>query len=316
VVVPTCGRPEELARCLRSLGGLDYPAYDVVVVDNAVDAATSQVVHDAAAAGLRVRYVPEPRRGASRARNTGVEAARGEIIAFTDDDVAVDPDWLRRLVAGFGRGAGVSCVTGLTMPLELETPAQVWFESYGGFAQGFEPRLYDLRDNRGSTLLYPYTAGAFGASNNLAVLRSTFLAHGGFDERLGPGTPTHSAEDQDLLLAVILSGARIAYEPRAIVRHAHRRDEQALRQQVFRYSVGMTALLTKWVVSDPRVRRDLAHRAPRVLPLALARGRGVGSAAPSYPGWLRRRERAGFLVGPAAYWRSWAVSAHAESVSR
>ncbi len=311
VVIPTRDRAGQLAACLESLLHLTYPAFEVVVVDNAPsDDSTRDLVEDRFGTDPRVRYVRETRAGASLARNIGAEEARGEIVAFTDDDAVVDPLWVSGLVAGFWRDPGVVCVAGLTLPGSLETPAQQAFEVYGGMGLGFEPRLYDLEENRGDTLLYPYTAGVFGASNNVAFRRAEFLARGGFDTTLGPATPAFGAEDLDLFLAVVLDGHRIAYEPTACVRHEHRAEFPDLYWQVFTYSAGMTALLTKWFLSDRHVAADLARRVPKLLPAALLRSHRSGAEAGvgEYPPQLRWLERLGYLYGPIAYLRSRAAT--------
>ncbi|MGY1779756.1 glycosyltransferase [Geodermatophilus sp. SYSU D01036] len=307
VVVPTRDRAEQLTACLDSMLQLTYPAFEVVVVDNAPpDDSTRDVVEDRFGGDPRIRYVRETRPGASLARNIGAEKAGGEIIAFTDDDAVVDPLWVSGLVAGFRKDPRVVCVAGLTLPGSLETRAQQAFEVYGGMGLGFEPRLYDLEENRGDTLLYPYTAGVFGASNNVAFRREDFLARGGFDTTLGPATPAFGAEDLDLFLAVVLDGHRIAYEPTASVRHEHRAEFPDLYWQVFTYSAGMTALLTKWFLSDRRIAADLARRVPKLLPAALLRSHRSGAEAGvgEYPSQLRWLERLGYLYGPVAYLRS------------
>jgi hypothetical protein len=210
------------------------------------------------------------------------------------------------LVAGFAADPRVVCVTGLTLPIELATPAQHAFELYGGMTVGYERRLYDLQENRGDTVLYPYTAGIFGASNNVAFRRGPFLEQGGFDVSLGPATPAFGAEDLDLFLSVILRGQRILYEPRAVVRHEHRRDFPELYWQVFTYSAGFVALLLKWALADRRVAADLARRIPRLLPAALlaAHRGGAEAGVGDYPSQLRWLERLGFLYGPVAFLRS------------
>src|SRR5215218_1333526 len=110
VVICTRDRAESLCRTLVSVLGVQYPSFEVVVVDNAPRTdATRQVL--AGLADERLRYVAEPRAGLSRARNCGVTAARGDIVAFTDDDVVVDPAWLDNLVRGFGRAEHVALVT-------------------------------------------------------------------------------------------------------------------------------------------------------------------------------------------------------------
>jgi glycosyltransferase involved in cell wall biosynthesis len=304
VVVATRNRSDLLATCLRSLLNVSYPQLEVVVVDNAPsDGSTRDMVQDLFGGDPRVRYVHLERAGASLARNVGAETAHGEFVAFTDDDAVVDHLWLSGLVAGFARDPEVACVSGLTLPSALETAAQQAFEAYGGMGLGFEPRLYDLDENRGTTLLYPYTAGIFGASNNVAFRRKYFIERGGFDVTLGPGTPVYGAEDLDLFLSVILDGYRIAYQPVATVRHEHREDFAELYWQVFSYSAGFTALLTKWALKDRRIARDLARRVPRLLPAAFLHAHRSGSEAGvgNYARQLRWLERAGYLYGPLTY---------------
>ena len=87
---------------------------------------------------VRLRIVQEPRRGLSFARNAGLAAARGDIIAFTDDDATADPAWLAALIAPFDERRDVMCTTGLVLPAELNTKPQLLFEEFGGFDKGFE----------------------------------------------------------------------------------------------------------------------------------------------------------------------------------
>ena len=91
IVVSTRDHPEYLARCLRSLLTLHYPDYEVIVVDNAPSTtATAELIQSTYGHEARIHYVCENRPGLSLARNCGIKAARGEILAFTDDDVVVD----------------------------------------------------------------------------------------------------------------------------------------------------------------------------------------------------------------------------------
>jgi hypothetical protein len=146
VVVPSAGRPELAARCVRSVLATEYPRLEVIVVDNRPEV---PALRDLAASDDRVSYVPEPVRGLSNARNRGAAEASGEIIAFTDDDAVVDRLWLDRLVAEFADPA-VDCVTGLVLPYALETPAQQWFEQWGGFGKGFRRTRFDAHGASGS----------------------------------------------------------------------------------------------------------------------------------------------------------------------
>ena len=188
VIVPTRDRAEKLRRCLESLVAMPGPRCDIVVVDNAPGQGRTEAAVDAVRAGSphEIRYVAEERPGSSAARNRGLVETQADIVAFTDDDVVADRDWLARLVAPFADPA-VGAVTGLTQPLELVTPAQWRFERYAGFSKGFERRVYDLGANRAERLLYPFWGGVFGSGNNAGFRRRSLVAVGGFDTALGPG---------------------------------------------------------------------------------------------------------------------------------
>jgi O-antigen biosynthesis protein len=302
VVVTTCDRPTELLRTLDSLLAQTHPSFELIVVDNRPSAG---LVRDALAqryhADPRVRYVAEPRVGLSAARNAGLAHARGDIVAFTDDDVTVDPHWLSSITHAFLRD-DPACVTGLILPLELETRAQLWFEQFGGFGKGFERRSFDLGSNRPQHALFPYAAGCFGSGANTAFRTGVLRELGGFAVELGAGTPTHGGEDLDAYLNVIRARHRLVYEPRALLWHRHRRDLRGLARQIHRYGIGLSAVLTKRFLASPEECRQIIRRLPAGLAYAVdprsAKNTGKG---PGYPAWLTLLELAGMLRGPAAY---------------
>ena len=166
VVVATTGR-DELNRCLHSLRSLRYPCYEVLVVDNDPGSPSARRIVDThAREDGRIRYTAEQFHNLSVARNHGITQTDAEIVAFTDDDVIVDPDWLLALVRAFLRDPQVAGVTGLVLPAELETRAQWYFEEYRAFGRGFEPRVFDLDRHRSNDkLLYPYWGGVVGSGN-------------------------------------------------------------------------------------------------------------------------------------------------------
>src|SRR6185312_3629836 len=144
--------------------------------------------------------------GLGWARNGGLGEARGEIVAFTDDDVVVDRYWLAELVTGFTVADHVGCVTGIALPMELRTQAQMWFEQFGGFSKGYARRVFDLAENRLRNRLYPYSAGVFGTGANMAFRTSALRATGGFDPALGPGSSGVGGEDLAAFFQIIMAG--------------------------------------------------------------------------------------------------------------
>ncbi|HEX7462211.1 MAG TPA: glycosyltransferase, partial [Dermatophilaceae bacterium] len=239
VVLATCRRPKRLTRTLHTLAAQTYPEMEVLVVDNCPSVPGAQAAIDAVQ-DSRIRRLEEPVPGASRARNAGLRAACGEVVAFTDDDVDVDVDWLGNLVTPFYEDPGTACVTGLILPTSLETPAERTIEEFGGFSKGFVPRTFAITDT-GHGPMYPYNAGLFGSGACAAFRRRPFLALGGFSADLGPATVARGGEDLDAYLSVLYAGHRLRYAPAAVVRHEHRRDPNQLAKQVYGYGIGLSA---------------------------------------------------------------------------
>ncbi len=238
VVVCTRDRPAQLERCLQSLLASSVTAHEVIVVDNAPG---SNVTREAVERTPGVTYVAEPRPGLSVARNTGVRHSTGEIVTFTDDDAIVHREWLARLPTGF-EDPSVNVVTGLVLPAELETDAQVVFEfGMGGFSQGYRALAYDpaffARTQR-----WGAPAWRVGAGANMAVRRQAFEVVGGFDERLGAGAAGCS-EDSELWYRLLAAGYVCRYDPTAVVFHYHRRDLDEVRRQAYLYMRGHVAAL-------------------------------------------------------------------------
>lgn len=278
VVVCTRNRPESLRRCLESLAKLDYPDLEILIIDNAPqDNVTCEVVKEfstrnwllqptrgGAEPGTRnsepgtqnsFRYVVEPRPGLDWARNRGILESRGEIIAYTDDDVRIDPGWVRALAQNFVREE-VMAVTGLVAPAERETEAQHLFEKYGGFGRGFHRRYFSQARQK-HWYYFPLNASIFGTGCNMAFRRSFFERHGCFDEALDVGTPTHGAGDLDMFYRVVRAGYTIVYEPEALVWHYHRREYQKLCDQLHDFGRGYFSYLTKCFISDPSMRQTV-----------------------------------------------------------
>lgn len=307
VVVPTRDRPELLRRCLASILACEYPAdrREVIVADNAPsDSGTRDAIESEYGADDSVRYVVAPRSGSASARNDGAAAASGEIVASTDDDVVVDRYWLAELARGFAT-PDVACVTGLILGSEFDTPAQGLFERYGGYGKGYERRRFDLAGHRPHEPLFPFNPGTLGSGSNVAYRRAALVASGGYDPEMGNGTPTRSGEDLELFLRLVRRGHAFAYEPGAIVWHAHHRNLADLQRQIYDYGVGIGALLTRTIVREPSALGQIAARLPRGLWYLLAsssppnRDRGSG-----FPRSLRLAELRGLVRGPASYLRS------------
>jgi len=238
VVVCTRNRPQQLAQCLRSLSSLSQRPQQIIVVDNApADDVTRQVV----AQMPGIQYVLEPRPGLSVARNTGIHHSTGDIIAFTDDDVVVHPDWITRLQQGFD-DPKVMAVTGLMLPAELETEAQLIFHKssadtgWGYRALTFDTQFFEEMKHRGVPVWH------IGVGANMAFRRKAFELVGYFDERLGAGA-SGCSEDSEFWYRILADGWICRYEPTSVIFHYHRSDLDALKRQRYQYMRGHVAAL-------------------------------------------------------------------------
>jgi GT2 family glycosyltransferase len=192
VVVPTYRRHDLLCRLISALLAQRFEGdlFEILICDDAADPQTAELVASFASRdGRQVRYLPVTQsHGPAAARNVGWRAARGEIIAFTDDDCVPDPDWLAAGVAAFE--PAVDAVWGR---LEMPLPA--------------EPTDY-ARDAAGLAEAVFVTANCF-------CRRSALERVGGFDERYRMAW----REDSDLYFSLLKHGCRVLHCPAALVMH-------------------------------------------------------------------------------------------------
>jgi GT2 family glycosyltransferase len=241
-----------------------------------------------------VTYIREETPGLNAARNCALRAATTDVVAFTDDDAVPEERWLERLLRNFDHPL-VLASTGLTLPLELDTPAQVWFERFTPFGRGYFRQVFDPLH------CSPHAAGRVGAGANMAVRRNVLDLVGPFDERLDAGTPTQSGGDHDMFARILSHGYRIVYDPAAVSRHRHRRSWSELRDTIYGYGVGVYAMWTGQILerADLSVARQALRWATRVQIPALAKALVRRSDAP--PLDLVLAELKGCVRGPFAW---------------
>jgi GT2 family glycosyltransferase len=317
VVIPTRGRPERAAEAIASVLRSDYPSdrFEVILVDNRPDGAADLAgATTGTLADERVRVLHEPVPGGANARNTGMANARGEVVAFTDDDVVADRDWLMTIARAFDGQPGVGAASGLVMPLELETQAQVWFEGYARFSGRFHRRAYDLGPNRPTDdPLFPFDIGVLGTGANMAfrveALRQAGCLDPAFNTKALP-----NGTDVESLLRVMLRGWTVVHDPGAIVQHAHQRTYEALERRVYGYGLGLTAVLTKSLLQNPKLLPELVRKLPRGIFFALSPSSGKNAEKEEdFPAELTRLELRGMLRGPLAYARGRREAARARA---
>jgi GT2 family glycosyltransferase len=313
VVVPTIGRSETLRQTLASIRASHYPGLDVVLVVNGDKETAVRVA--AEHAQTEPRLVHEPHLGAARARNTGAAVATGSILAFVDDDVILDQHMVCNAVAPLLDGSNVGCVTGRILPMSVEAEAERLLEQYVGYDKGVHVRRFRAADLRPGGALYPFLPGRLGSGAAMAMPRAVFVGLGGFDERLGPGTPTRGAEDLDLLVRVVKGGLEVHYAPAATVRHRHRSDLAGLGRQLHSYGIGMGALVTKEMVGDPMAPLRMLARLPAGARYALSPRSSKNARKVNHSWRLTASELSGLLRGPMEFARSCLVSGDRRNIA-
>ena len=228
IIICTFNRCSSLADTLASLQALRMPdqvRWDVLVVDNNSTDETKAVVEQFARnAMVDVRYLFEPTQGLSHARNSGILATDSEYIAFTDDDVIVDQDWLKCVVETFTTN-NADCVGGKIVPCWLgERPRWLTDNLLNVLAvldHGDKALELGLRDDD-RTL--------FGA--NFAFKRESLVKAGMFDVALGRKGAFGAGEDKEVLQKLKQAEGRVIYNPGAIV--FHKVSPERLSKKYFR----------------------------------------------------------------------------------
>jgi GT2 family glycosyltransferase len=213
VVVCAYDAADTLADCLTSLGKLTYPDVEVIVVDDGSLDATAEI----ARSYPRVRILDQPRGGLSAARNAGLAAATGEIIAYTDADCRVDPDWLTYLVQPFLTSDVVGVGGPNLVPTDDPWVAQCVARAPGG-------PTHVMLDDR----IAEHVPGC-----NMAFRRDALLAIDGFNP-----VYLRAGDDVDICWRLQAEKLEIGFAPSALVWHHHRSSVRSYWRQQIGYGEG------------------------------------------------------------------------------
>ncbi len=220
VIVCTYNGSRTLRECLSALGALDYPNYEVIVVNDGSTDETAAIARD-----NPVRLINQSNKGLSAARNVGLAKSNGEIVAYIDDDAFPHRYWLRYLAAAFGRSAHVG-IGGPNLP-----PSGDGFLAECVAAAPGNPLHVLLSDE-----LAEHIPGC-----NMAYRKEALVAIGGFDPRFRA-----AGDDVDICWRLQDRGLTIGFCPPAVVWHHRRNSIRAYWKQQYGYGKAEAQLEDKW----------------------------------------------------------------------
>lgn len=243
IVVSTCNRCANLPRLFDALerqSVLGVLPFELVLVDNRSTDQTAEVTKAfSERSRFEVKYVFEGKPGKSNGLNAGLAAARGELIAYTDDDGVPNEDWLERIVHHFDSDPDLHCMGGRVELFDpLDAPITI--------LTSLEPKTYDLGN------FMPTDLPIIGC--NMAMRAKAVRKVGPYDTSLGPGTLVckfgGGADDTDYLYRAMRAGYAVRYLPDVLVYHNHgRRSSEQIERLLIGYRIGLGAFYCKYFMS-------------------------------------------------------------------
>lgn len=203
-VVCTRNRGDRIVSTIESILGNTHPNFELIIVDQSTDKVTETALKPFLA-NPRLRYIPTTTIGTGVARQIGLEEAVGNVVAYTDDDCTVPPNWLEVLSSIFQQQNKTSVVFNRVDPAPHDP------------AKGYIP-AYQISEKRTLTTMRDCMRG-LGLGAGMAVRRTALLSIGGFDRNLGPGSIFRAGEDHDIAIRSILNNWHVYEAPEVAVVH-------------------------------------------------------------------------------------------------
>jgi O-antigen biosynthesis protein len=205
VLIPTYERPRHIRTCLMSILQNTYLNYEIILIDQSTSDTTQKIVQSLH--NRRIIYLTSKSRNKSRALNMGLNLAKGDIFAFTDDDCIVSNDWLEKINHTFSTNLQISAIFGKTLPYEPK-------KHKNAICPAIFTKITQL------IILKPmFHTSDIGFGNNMTIRKSAIHDIGLFNTHLGPGTLGAAAEDAEMSLRLLIHNYPILYNPNQIVYH-------------------------------------------------------------------------------------------------
>lgn len=245
VIIATRNRPEKIAPCLRSVLANKFSSYEIIIVDQSDDEATGEECR--LIRSSRTRYFRLNNKGKSKALNFALDKARGEIIAFTDDDCLVEKNWLGEIAKSFLKHPQVAAVFGKVLPFCPQENKNLFCAC-------------TFSKKREMIFSQPVDHLQVGYGNNMAFRAKFFKKIGNFKEWLGPGSVGRSAEDAEIILRTLFKGCQILYNPRVTIYHDRWLNLKQYQKQQWLYSWAETACYGYYFFGGEKLAKDVLRR--------------------------------------------------------
>lgn len=222
VILPTHNRSSSLKKTLLSLINQTYPKsrYEIIVVDDGGSDGTKNMIEELnKQTNSKIHYLWQKNQGPAAARNFGIKHSKSGIIAFTDDDCIVNPDWLEKIASAFSKDKDATIVGGETIPPKGEIVAAV--------GQGLTKNaFFDYVNGKKEAIFFP--------TCNAAFRKAVFGKAGYFDEDF----PLAAGEDLEFSWRCFKKGLKMLYAPEIVVTHYCTPNLRAYARQSFNYGRG------------------------------------------------------------------------------
>ena len=233
VVIATRNRGDSILRTLHSVFANTYPNFEILVVDQSLNDDTAKAVQPFLA-DPRFRYVRSDTKGLGVSHNLALEMVRTELVAITDDDCEVPPNWLSLLVESFARDERIGVIYGNVLPTDYD------------YTKGYIP-LFIGKEEHLLTSFNSDVVKGLGIGANMAIRRSAWQAVHGFDTSFGPGSPLGNMEDRDIAVRILLAGYHVFFNPACSVLHYGFRTNDVLRKQAYMDWRGVGSCYAKFI---------------------------------------------------------------------
>lgn len=238
IIISTKNRPDHLSQCLNSIRTQTYQSYEVIILDQNIDNRTTRVCKSSKIHNLiHIRHIAGWK---TTALNTGLKYAKGQLIAFTDDDCIVSSGWLRNIKKYFQNNPKSVGIFGRVTP-------------YGNPPKEHPIHPQDINLSKMKIVKKPHAFlfSELGNGNNMVFRKHIFNEVGGFNEWLGVGAPCGGGgEDGELAYRILKMCYPLTYNPSVLVYHNRwlTQKESGHMQNV--YSCGSTAFTTYWMIKS------------------------------------------------------------------